>query len=135
MDTTGHLAGMIVYYLTQYKDIYATLKKEIDENTDESANGLAHLPYLNAVIKEALRYYGPANFIFDRVAIKDHELGGIPIKKGTIVTPYFASIHRNGKYFENPHTFDPSRWLGNKAKDIPNYAYIPFSAGARNCIG
>lgn len=69
---------------------------------------------MNAVIKETLRYYGPANILFDRIAISDHVLGGIPIKKGTIVTPYAVSLQRNSKFYENPHSYNPSRWLEKK---------------------
>lgn len=67
--------------------------------------------------------------------MKDHELGGIPIKKGMVVCPYAMSIHRNSKYFEDPHKFNPSRWIGKNDSDITPYTFIPFSAGAKNCIG
>lgn len=56
---------------------------------------------------ETLRYYGPANFLFDRVALKDHELAGIPIKKGVNICLYAMTIHRNSKYFKEPHKFNP----------------------------
>lgn len=60
MDTTGHLTGMITWYLTQHASIKATLQAELDNNTDYSQKGLISLPYLNAVIQESQRYYGPA---------------------------------------------------------------------------
>ncbi|EAS04656.2 cytochrome P450 family monooxygenase (macronuclear) [Tetrahymena thermophila SB210] len=136
MDTTGHLLGMTIYYVSQNKDIYTKLQSEIDSNTDQSAHGLIkNLPYLNAVIKETLRYYGPGNILFDRIAIKDHELAGIPIKKGTIVTPYAMSMQRNSKYYQDPHKYNPSRWLEKQSSDLHPDANIPFSAGQRKCIG
>jgi len=52
-----------------------------------------------------------------------------------IVSPYAICIHRNTKYYDDPHTFNPSRWIGKKDADILAYTYTPFSAGARNCIG
>ncbi|KAL4503102.1 hypothetical protein ABPG72_014331 [Tetrahymena utriculariae] len=135
MDTTGHLLGMTTYYVSQNKNIYTKLQSEIDSNTDQSAHGLSQLPYLNAVIKETLRLYGPGNILFDRIALKDHELAGIPIKKGTLVTPYAMSMQRNAKYYKDPHSYNPSRWLEKQQTDLPAYANIPFSAGQRNCIG
>lgn len=42
---------------------------------------------------------------------------------------------RNGKYFSEPDEFKPERWLSEQAKETNAYAYIPFSAGPRNCIG
>ncbi|KAL4446417.1 hypothetical protein ABPG74_001158 [Tetrahymena malaccensis] len=135
MDTTGHLLGMTMYYLTQHKDVYSRLQEEIDKNQDQSNQSIQQLPFLNAVIKESLRYYGPANILFDRIATQDHYIGGIPIKKGTIVTPFAISMHRNQKIFENPHSYNPSRWLDKKINEIHSFSYIPFSSGQRNCIG
>ncbi|EDK31643.1 cytochrome P450 family monooxygenase (macronuclear) [Tetrahymena thermophila SB210] len=135
MDTTGHLLGMTMYYLTQYKDVYSKLQQEIDTNQDQSIQCISQLPYLNAVIKESLRYYGPANILFDRIATSDHVIGGIPIKKGMIITPFAISMHRNQNIFENPHAYNPSRWLDKKISEINSFSYIPFSSGQRNCIG
>ena len=59
MDTLGHLCGMVIYYMTQYKEYKEKFVKEILENADNSQTGLSNLPYLNAVIKETFRIYGP----------------------------------------------------------------------------
>ncbi|KAL4485713.1 hypothetical protein ABPG72_010975 [Tetrahymena utriculariae] len=135
MDTTGHLLGMTMYYLTQHKDIYSRLLEEIDKNQDQSIQSISQLPFLSAVIKQSLRYYGPANILLGRIATQDHFIGGIPIKKGTIVTPFAISIHRNQNIFENPHAYNPSRWLDKKISEILSHSYIPFSSGQRSCIG
>ncbi|EGR27384.1 hypothetical protein IMG5_196540 [Ichthyophthirius multifiliis] len=130
IETTSHLTGMIIYYLTQYKEVKEKLIKEINGAQFEQIQTLV---YLNAVIKECLRFYTSANQLGYREATKDHYLQNIFIPKGTLVTPLIIGIHRNPLYYENPHVFDPERWL----KDIkyPPYSYIPFSAGKRNCLG
>ncbi|KAL4485714.1 hypothetical protein ABPG72_010976 [Tetrahymena utriculariae] len=134
-DTSGHLLAMTLYYITQNPHLQKVLQKEIDGNQDQTPQGLAQLNYLNAFIKETLRYYGPANFIFDRIATQDHYLGDIPIEKGTIVVPISQSTHRNRKYYEDPHRYNPERWLDNKQKQLHTYAFMSFGAGQRNCIG
>ncbi|KAL4446416.1 hypothetical protein ABPG74_001157 [Tetrahymena malaccensis] len=134
-DTTGHLLAMTLYYITQNPHLQKVLQKEVDENKDQTPQGLAQLTYLNGFLKETLRYYGPANFTFDRIATQDHYLGDIPIQKGTIVVPISQSTHRNKKYYEDPHRYNPERWLDNKQKQLHNYAFMSFGAGQRNCIG
>ena len=100
-----------------------------------TAETLGKMDMLHAVLKETLRFYTPAPFTFPRVAIKDHMLGDLHIKKGVNVRPDFMPMFFDDKYFDNPTQFNPSRWMGNQEKKIDSYAFIPFSAGQRNCIG
>ena len=83
------------------------LLQEILNNDDDSHKNLQNLVYLNAVIKETLRFYGPVNAIIYRTALKDHYLDDIFIPKGTLVNTNNFGIHRNSKYYENPHCFNP----------------------------
>jgi cytochrome P450 len=44
-------------------------------------------------------------------------------------------MHRDHRHFQDPEAFDPGRWEGSLAKRVPRYAYLPFGAGPRICIG
>ncbi len=89
---------------------------------------------LRAVFEEALRLYPPAAMLA-REAIEDDEILGRRIPAGTVVaiSPYV--LHRQRGLWDNPDAFDPSRFLGERRERIDRYAYIPFGAGPRVCIG
>jgi cytochrome P450 len=50
-----------------------------------------------------------------------------------IISPY--TLHRKSEYYPDPETFDPERFTPEREKQLPRYAYIPFGAGPRICIG
>ena len=62
-------------------------------------------------------------------------IGNIPLEKGATILLAPIAMHRNEQIFPDPHKFDPERFLPERSLDRHPYAYIPFSAGARNCIG
>lgn len=67
--------------------------------------------------------------------MKDHKLGNIKIKKGTILTYPTMFLHKNEKFFSNPDKFDITRFEKEKAKLIPKRAFAPFGLGQRMCAG
>jgi cytochrome P450 len=81
-----------------------------------------------------LRLYPPAA-ILSREAIADDELAGVAIPAGTIVTVSPFVLHRHRLLWDNPDAFDPARFLNPRRERIDRYAYIPFGAGPRVCIG
>jgi cytochrome P450 len=100
----------------------------------EQEDPCGHLPVTRAVIDEALRLYPPIAAI-SRVAIGPDVLAGQPIDAGTmvIVAPYV--VHRHRLLWERPDDFDPARFLVNSGEPVHRYAYLPFGAGPRICLG
>jgi len=138
MDTTAHLVSMSLYYFTQHPQYLARARQEADKFYKNGKNltleDLQKMDFIMAFLKETLRIANPAPLIFPREALQDHYLEDVKIEKGTTVTVGIIGNHFSDDFFEDPDRFYPERWLDNSApKDV--YAYIPFSGGARNCIG
>jgi cytochrome P450 len=89
---------------------------------------------LRAVFEEALRLYPPAAMLA-RQAIGADELAGVPIPAGAVITVSPYVLHRRRGLWDDPDAFDPSRFLGEARNRIDRFAYIPFGAGPRVCIG
>lgn len=92
------------------------------------------LPFTQAVLKESMRLY-PAAPILARLALGDDKLGDLDVKKGTqiIASPWI--LHRHEQLWKDPNAFDPTRFLGEREKEIQRFSYVPFGMGPRVCIG
>ena len=95
---------------------------------------LHQLKYTKACLNESMRLHPPV-WVIGRRATEDNMVGDYLIKKGTtaLVTPYI--VHRHPDYWKNPEVFDPERWETEEVKEMDKYAYLPFAAGPRMCIG
>ncbi|GAB1598778.1 cytochrome P450 4V2 isoform X1 [Argonauta hians] len=136
-DTTAAGLKWVIYFIASHPHVQHKLQKEIDayygETDEPTQSNLKKLTYLEAVIKESLRLYPPAPF-FGRVAAEDFKIGPYDIKKGTNIVIGIAALHRDPEIYPDPLTFNPDRFLTEDLERHP-YAFIPFSAGPRNCIG
>ncbi len=97
-----------------------------------TADDVASMPFIRAVVDEALRLYPPAGII-SRTAQQADTLCGREVRPGdTVMVPIYA-LHRNRLLWDNPDAFDPDRFIGGAPVD--RYAYLPFGDGPRICIG
>jgi cytochrome P450 len=98
---------------------------------------LAALPYTEMVIKETLRLFPPA-FSFGRAPVEDvaFTVNGreYVFKKGATIIISTMAMHRLPEYFPEPDAFRPERWTASEPQP-PKYAYLPFGAGPRVCLG
>lgn len=113
------------------------LHQELDTALSDQPPALAdlpRLPFTGAIVKEALRLYPPAWFLF-REATDGFELAGEPIPPGSILFLYPYGVQRDGRWYDDPDAFKPERWLDDLEKRLPKGAYLPFGMGPRICIG
>lgn len=94
---------MVIFYLAKYPKIQEKLRKEVNEtfkqDDDITYEKLKTMEYLEWILLETTRHYGPAANIFLRRAEKDHILIDIPIIKGTYVNIMNLPNHYNKRYF------------------------------------
>jgi len=136
-ETTATALTWTWYLLCQHPDIYEKVQQEVDsvlQGRTPTYADLARLPYCLQVFKESMRLYPPA-YGFSRRALKDVEIDGylVPANWIVLVAPY--TLHRRAEFFPQPETFDPERFAPEREKLLPRYAYMPFGAGPRICIG
>lgn len=94
----------------------------------------AATPYLQAVVKEALRLYPPSPFL-QRLSREPFALGDHAFPEGTFVMLSPWVTQRDPRYFERPLQFEPERWSGARERALHPFAYFPFGMGPRHCIG
>lgn len=95
---------------------------------------LREMKYLEKCIKETLRIFPPVMFIARNIR-EQFKIKDTVIPVGTTCMVLFYQLHRDPKYFPNPEKFDPERFSLDKMSGRHAFAYTPFSAGPRNCIG
>lgn len=136
-ETTASTLGWTCYLLEQHPEVLTRLREEaVGVLGDRLPNheDLPRLPYATQVIEEVIRLYPPV-WMLSRRALADDEVGGyhVPAGSDVLICPY--TLHRNPRLWDSPDTFDPGRFGPERAADRPRYAYIPFGAGPRVCVG
>jgi len=136
-ETTALALSWGWYLLSQNLQAQRELQQEVDRVLEGRLPNLSDLSSLGCaerVIKESMRLYPPA-WAVARQVIKDSELSGYRIPAGTNVVMSQWVMHRDSRFFSDPETFDPNRWLTEQCQRLPKFAYFPFGGGPRQCIG
>ncbi|KAJ4945069.1 hypothetical protein JOQ06_013607 [Pogonophryne albipinna] len=138
-DTTAASMNWAVHLLGAHPEAHSRVQQELQEvfgtsNRPANVEDLKKLKYLECVIKEALRLFPSVPF-FARNIGEDCHINGFKVPKGANAIVVTYALHRDRRYFPEPEEFRPERFLPENAVGRPPYAYIPFSAGLRNCIG
>jgi cytochrome P450 len=136
-ETTASGLNWIWYLLSQNPDAEARLHAEIDaaaEKAEPSLTEMEQLSYTRNVVDEALRMY-PPGWLLSRRTIEADTLGGYDVPPGTDVLLCLYLLHRHPRYWKEPESFRPERFDAAHESERPRFAYMPFAAGPRHCIG
>ena len=136
-ETTANALSFALWLLAHHPETQQQLAAEcaaVLGGRAPTASDYAQLPLAEQVFAEALRLYPPV-WVTARTAAESYEYRGLTITRGTIlIAPQFA-VHRDPRFFADPLAFDPSRFTPVAKAARPRYAYFPFGAGSRQCIG
>ncbi|MDX7951207.1 cytochrome P450 [Lichenihabitans sp. Uapishka_5] len=136
-ETTSNTLTWALYLLSQDEQVRLRVEAEVDAALPDQrivAGSLEKLPFTRAVIEETLRLYPPAATL-TRDAAGPDMLGPLRIKAGSriVISPWV--LHRHKRLWEQPQAFDPDRFLPPRKASVDRFAYLPFGAGPRVCIG
>jgi cytochrome P450 len=135
-ETTASALTWTLALLSRHAEVRERVHAELDmvlAGRPPRQVDLPDLPVLAAVVKESLRLFPPA-WTIERRAENADTINGYDIPAGStvILSPYLT--HRHPDFWDEPEAFRPDRWLEPGATR-PRSAYLPFGAGARQCIG
>jgi cytochrome P450 len=135
-ETTAAVLNAVWYLLSQHPEVEARLHAEVDgvELADLQLDTLEGLQYTQMVILEALRLYPPVWVLTRRCVHADRLLDyELPAGTDVFMSPYL--VQRDPGHWSDPDAFRPERFAGGAEAAAHRFAFIPFSAGPRHCIG
>jgi cytochrome P450 len=136
-ETTANSLGWTWYLLSRNPKALQRMESEVDSVLSgrvPTTDDLVLLPETRRVLEESLRLYPPA-WILGRRALGADRLGDVDIAAGSVIamSPYI--VHRLERYWPDPESFQPDRFLTERMPGKHPFAYFPFGGGPRLCIG
>ncbi|KAL3202618.1 hypothetical protein MRX96_042340 [Rhipicephalus microplus] len=139
-DTTAMGIAWSLYMIASHHHVQAKIHKELDSvlqsdlDADITLEKIKELKYFDRVLKECQRLF-PSVPVIGRATSEDISLGKHVVPADSDVDIFIYALHRDPSVFPDPEVFDPDRFLPENVVHRHPYAYVPFSAGPRNCIG
>lgn len=132
-ETTANALSWTLYLLATNPQAMHEVKRELQAGSP-GLESVESLSYLRAVLAESLRLYPPA-WVIGRCAVETVKLSDLKVAKGetVLMSPYITQ--RDRRFYNDPLQFRPERFLGGQCRHRPRFAYFPFGAGPRVCIG
>ena len=138
-ETTATTMGWLCLYLIIHQDVQKKVQDELDRvvGSDRviTLDDKTELHYINAVIAETQRFCNLVPFNVLHKTTKDVDIKGYKIPKDSVITLQVAAVLFDERYFKDPHTFNPERFIDENGKFFTPPEFIPFGVGKRACLG
>ncbi|WP_343447735.1 cytochrome P450 [Micromonospora schwarzwaldensis] len=136
-ETTASTLSWALYLIDRHPEVRHRMREEAITVLGDrlpTFDDLGRLRYTAMVIDEVVRLYPPV-WILPRKTLAEDVVGGYHVPAGVdvLICPY--TLHRHRDFWDRPEEFDPERFDPVRSTDRPRYAYIPFGAGPRFCVG
>jgi cytochrome P450 len=139
-ETTANALSFALWLIAKHPEVQTRLWHEarvVLGDRVPTADDYARLPYATQVFSETMRLYPPV-WVIARTCIEPYEIAGYAIAKGAVLIASQFVVHRDSRFYPDPLRFDPERFAVDKkegARSRPRFAFFPFAAGSRQCIG
>ena len=136
-ETTASALAFAWYSLATNPDIRESFYEELDTVLGgdlPTQSDVSDLELTNQIVTETIRLYPPVHTI-PRQTNRDVEIGDYRIPAGEQVHLSIISVHRDERFYDQPMSFQPSRWTPEFGEELDDYAFVPFGGGRRTCIG
>uniref|UniRef100_A0A1I7TAU2 Cytochrome P450 4c3 n=1 Tax=Caenorhabditis tropicalis TaxID=1561998 RepID=A0A1I7TAU2_9PELO len=144
-DTTSSGITFAIWFLGQHPEYQQRVQDELDEifgddfERQPNSEDIQKMIFLEQCIKETLRLTPPVPFISRKleedVLIPHTTKSPVLLPAGLNVMINIISIMKDARYFEKPYEFFPDHFTPERVNSREAFAFVPFSAGPRNCIG
>jgi cytochrome P450 len=136
-ETSSNALSWLIYLLSSRPDCIERIRQELDSVLGGRPLSFSDVPkfeFTTQIINEALRLYPPF-WMVDRMALADDRAGDLDIPRGSTIVVFIYGAHHSPQYWQNPETFDRERFTKTNEKLHRPFAFLPFGAGPRGCIG
>jgi len=136
-ETTANGLSFALWLLARHPEVQVAVSAEaraVLGDRAPAAEDYARLKYTTQVFAETLRLYPPV-WVTARTCEEPYEIAGYPVPRGAILIAPQLVVHRDPRFFPDPLRFDPARFSDENKEGRPRYAFFPFAAGSRQCIG
>jgi cytochrome P450 len=136
-ETTASALIWAFLIIAKQPAVLQRIREEIEREAGDGSIELEQvrrMTYVRNVFRETLRLYPPITFI-PRVAAESARIGKHAVKRGAMIMIAPWVIHRHAKYWQDPHAFDPDRFVAEREAQILPGTYLPFGLGPRVCVG
>ncbi|KYB25004.1 hypothetical protein TcasGA2_TC031414 [Tribolium castaneum] len=143
-ETSASVMSFVLYELAANPGVQERLREEVGEafakNGTLPYDGLQEIHFLDAIVSETLRLHPPLQHL-QKVCTKDFTFVAkntnktVTIEKGTTTIIPIYGLQHDSKFFENPDSFQPERFLGSNKDSIAKGTFLPYGDGPRACLG